>query len=428
MPFTKNQLIILILGLLLAGGVVFLFIYGSQKNSGQLTGSIEFWGVFDSPAQIGEIIGAYQATQPKLRVNYRQVDPASYESELVNALASGKAPDVIMFHNTWLPKHINKIVPFSAAQISLDQYRNLFPQVAEQDFAPDGAVYALPLYIDTLATFYNRDAFDNAAIAVPPKTWGEFEKLVPQLRQLDKLGRIQKAAAAIGGSNRSINRAPDLISLLMLQTGTQMVSNDFSRAEFSSKEGLNALNFYTKFANPISPVYTWGDAFGYSLDSFAAGDTAMMFNYSYQAAALKEKNPFLNFRIIPMMQPDNRAKDVNYANYWGLAVTVGAKNKVAAQDFALKVTTDPTIAERYLTVTKRPPALLTLINKYINDPEIGLFARQALTARSWPQIDDAAVDQTFSDMIAAVLTNRQPAQKALDEASGKITQLMEQRK
>lgn len=415
------------MGLALVAGVVFLLIYGSQKNSSELSGTINFWGVFDSPAAMGEVISAYRATQPKVDVVYRQIDPNSYESELINALASGRAPDVIMFHNSWLPKHINKILPLDPAQISIPQYRELFPQVAEQDFAPDNAVYALPLYIDTLALFYNQDTFDNSSIAVPPKTWGEFEKLIPKLRQLDKLGRIQKPAAAIGGSNRSINRAPDLLSLLMLQTGTEMVSKDFSRANFSSKEGINALNFYTKFANPISPAFTWSDSFGYSLDSFSVGDTAIMFNYGYQAPYLRDKNPFLNFRVIPMLQPDDRSQEVNYANYWGLAMTVAAQNKLVAQDFIIKITTDPTIAERYLTITKRPPALRSLINKYINDPEIGTFARQALTARSWPQIDSVEIDKAFSEMISAVLTNRLSSQRAIEEAAGKVSQLMDQR-
>lgn len=428
MSLTKNQLIILILGLILVVGVVLLLVFGSQGRSGELSGTINFWGVFDSPAMINEIISGYRSENPKVNVDYRQIDPANYENELINALASGRAPDVIMFHNSWLPKHINKISPLDPSQISIGQYRELFPQVAEQDFAPDNAIYALPLYIDTLALFYNQDIFDNNSIALPPKTWEEFEKLVPKLRQLDRLGRIQKAAASIGGSSRSINRAPDLLSLLMLQTGTEMTSKDFSRVLFASKEGVNALNFYTKFANPLSPVFTWSDSFGYSLDSFTAGDTAIMFNYAYQAPFLKDKNPFLNFRVIPMMQPANREQDVNYANYWGLAMTVSAQNKLVAQDFIIKVTTDPAIAERYLTITQHPPALRSLINKYLTDPDIGLFARQALTARSWPQIDNIEVDKTFSEMITAVLTNRLSSQRAIEEAAGKVTQLMQQRK
>src|SRR3989304_8274525 len=107
MTLTRNQLIILVFGLLLVVGVILLLIFGSQGRSGELSGTINFWGVFDSPAAMGEVISAYRATQPKVDVIYRQIDPANYESELINALASGRAPGGIMFHNSWLPKHIN---------------------------------------------------------------------------------------------------------------------------------------------------------------------------------------------------------------------------------------------------------------------------------------------------------------------------------
>ncbi|MEK7654543.1 MAG: extracellular solute-binding protein [Patescibacteria group bacterium] len=424
MSFTRNQIAILVLGLVLVAGVVLLFIYGSRERGITVSGNITFWGVFDSTLAMSQAIAAYRAQSPYVNVSYRQVDPASYESELIDALASGKAPDVIMFHNSWLPKHFNKIVPFSSELITIDRYRALFPTIAEQDFAPDGKIFALPLYIDTLALFYNQDIFDNAAVALPPKTWGDFEKLIPKLRQMDKLGRIQKAAAAIGGSSRSINRATDLLGLLMLQTGTQMVNDDFTNATFASREGLNALNFYTKFANPISPSYTWGDSFPYSLDSFANGDTAIIFNYAYQADLLKEKNPFLNFHVTGMLQPDERTQEVNYGNYWGLAVTVGTRNLVAAQDFALKMAGDPAVAEQYLLATKRPPALRSLISKYSGDPEVGIFARQALTARSWPQADGAQIERIFSDMVNTVLTGRRPATQALEEAAGAVSQVM----
>lgn len=407
-------------------GVILLFVYGSRERSIKFSGEINFWGVFETPEAINTLISAYRAQRPSVTVNYREVNPASYESEFVNALASGNAPDVVMFHSSWLPEHNNKILPFGSEAINIDTYRQLFPVVAEQDFAPDGLVYAFPLFIDTLALYYNRDLFDNAGVALSPTTWEEFEKLIPKLRKLDKLGRIQKPAAAIGGSNRSINRATDLLGLLMLQTGTEMVNSNFTRATFDSAQGLNGLNFYTKFANPVSPAFTWSDSLPYSLDNFSEGNTAMMFNYAYQAGALKEKNPFLNFRIAPMLQPENRSQDVNYANYWGLAVTVGAKNKSAARDFAQLVTTDPTIAEAYLVASGRPPALRSLIAKYLNHPDLGLFARQALTARSWPQADSSEVEKAMSEMVESVLAGRFAPKRALEEAAGKVTRLMEQ--
>lgn len=422
-----RKIIFIIAGALVIGLIILLFVFGAKKPSEQLSGNLTFWGVFDSQTVMNSIISSYQTLNPGVNITYRQLNPATYENDLVNALAGANPPDLFMVHNTWLPKHFNKMMPFSDQQISLANLRSLFPTVVEQDFAPDGVIFALPLYIDTLAMFYNQDIFDNKGAALPPKNWKEFEGIVSKLRTLDKQGRIEKPAAAIGGSNRSINRATDILNLLMLEAGTQMVRDDFSGAAFNSAQGLEALSFYTKFADPTNPSYTWDDSLPYSLDSFAAGDMAIMFNYSHQIAFLKDKNPFLNFRIAPMLQPEIKTQDVNFANYWGVAASNKSPNRFVVQNFILFLTTNSQVSQNYLQLTGKPPALRSLISQYLNQPELGVFSRQALTARSWPQIDNVAVENAFSEMIESVLTGKLTVRKALEEAEGKVTQLMERR-
>lgn len=428
MGLTRNQVLLILGSLAVVGGIVALFFFGSRTAEKEFSGELNFWGVFDSGAAMEQVTAAYKTIHPKVEINYRQLNPTNYENDLVNALAGTNPPDLFMVHNTWLPEHYNKMAPFSPEKMPISNLRNIFPSVVEQDFAPDGIVFALPLYIDTLALFYNQDIFDQKGIAVPPKNWSEFEALIPKLRTIDKQGRIQKPAAAIGGSNKSINRATDLLNLLMLQSGTKMVEDDFSRASFDSPEGLEALNFYTNFANPSSPNYTWNESLAYSVDSFAAGETAMMFNYSHQIAFLKEKNPFLNFRVMPMLQPQTAVQEVNYANYWGLAASSKTPNWQIAQDFILFLTANPQNSNAYLNITGKPPALRGLINQYLNDPTFGVFAKQALTARTWPQIDNSMIENVFSEMIESVLAGKLNAKKSLEEAEGKVNQLMQQRR
>lgn len=431
MALSRTQIIILGASGILVLLVILIFtgiIPGlrTETGRGQFAGKITFWGVFDSSDVISQIIADYQKLQPKVEVSYRQMDPETYERDLINSLAGTGGPDVFMFHNTWLPKHFNKVSPLSSEQLSIGAFENLFPTVVEQDFAPDGIVFALPLYLDTLAMYYNKDYFDAKGIALPPKTWSELQNLVPRLRETDKSGRIQKSAAALGGSDLSINRATDILNLLLLQSGTKMVSDDFIQATFAS-DGLPSLNFYTQFANPASPYYTWNESLHYSLDNFAQGNTAVMFNYSHQVPVLKEKNPFLRFGISPMPQPSGTSQPVNFANYWGVAVSAKSNNYLAAGDFILYLTTNLEANKKYLSLNGRPPALRLLINDGLNDAELGVFNRQSLTARSWPQIDSAVVEEEFSRMISDVISGRAPAERAIKEAEDRITSLMQRR-
>ncbi len=439
MTFSRNQLIII--GSVAAVILLFaiLFYIGYRGPLTRQEARLEMWGIFDDLRKVEPLIRGFQRSSPGVIINYRQFnDPEQYEKELVNAFAAGNGPDVFMFHNTWLPKHFDKIVPLPQEQLPLSKFRELFPQIAEQDFVLNGFIYALPLSVDTLALFYNRDDFNNAALPFPPKTWAEFENDVLRLRKVNpSTNEVVKAAAAIGGSLKSVNRATDLLSLLMLQYGTKMTSSDFSRASFSQQvdfqgqsfsPGLTALNLYTEFANPGSKFYTWSDTLHYSLDNFPAEGVSMIFNYAYQIPQIKQKNPFLNFGIAPMPQPSADAKAVNFPNYWGLAVSNKTRDPSVAWQFVLAAATDSATADAYARATAKPPALLSLINQYLNDPQLGVFAQQALTARSWSQIDNVIIENIFSSMIEAVTSGRESPADALREAENKVTVLMQQRK
>jgi ABC-type glycerol-3-phosphate transport system substrate-binding protein len=392
---------------------------------------LEFWGVFDSISAYRPVIDQFQNLHPGIRINYRQFDdPRAYEKELINALAANRGPDIFMLHNTWLPKHYDKISPLSQEKLNFAVYSNqLFPEVVTQDFTSNKIIYAFPLSVDTLVLIYNKNIFNQSGVALTPTTWWEFQNIIPKLRILDKTGQFTRAGAAIGGSNKSINRATDLLSLLMLQAGAPMVDSDFTRATFSQtltggfSPGLNALEFYTRFTNPINFDYTWNEALHYSPDAFAEGSVAMIFNYAEQLAYLKTKNPFLNFAVAPMPQT-KPAEPVNYANYWGYTVSNKTLYSDLAWDLVLLLTTNQDNAKAYLQETQKPPALRFLIDEYLNDPEFGVFTKQILTAISWPQIDNNAVETIFSNMIESVISGKQTTRAALSQAEAQITQLM----
>ena len=431
MSLSRSQLIIIggVGGVVLL--IVALFVFGGRGPLNPPREELVVWGVFDEIGAFRAGIDAFQTSVRKnTQVLYERKNEQTYEQDLIQALAAGTGPDILMFHSTWLPKHFDKVAPLAETALPIAQFRGLYPTVVEQDFAPDGVIFALPLYVDTLALYWNKDYFDRKSIPTPPREWEEFNTLVPRLRELDASGNVVKAAAAIGGSSKSVNRAADLMSLLMLQAGTAMTNNNFGRATFAAPvgggkvPGLGALEFVAQFANPASSVYTWNDRLHYSVDNFAEGDVAMMFNYAYQTGLLHEKNPFLKFDIAPMPQPRGASQPVNFANYWGLAVSKKSAKADLAWQFVKFLTTDQVSMRTYGEITKHPPALRALITEAQDDAELGVFARQALTARSWPQIDNLLVERAFSDMIEAVTSGRLSARNALKEAEDAITSAM----
>ncbi len=388
-----------------------------------VTGSLTVWGL-DTEATFQPLLQQFKVTFPGVSVIYRAFSNyTQYEDALIDALASGEGPDVFMIPNTGVPGYKNKIVPFPSTRVSTNQVREFFPQIVEQDFVSGGSVYALPLSVDTLALFYNRTLLDSAAVVVP-RNWHEFQAAAPKLTIKNTLGNIVQAGAAIGGS-RNVAYATDIVSLLMLQTGTEMTSLDGSSATFASKDGVNAVSFYSDFANTKSAFFSWSPGFLNSVDAFAQEKVAMIFGYASLVPELQRRNAFLSYGIASVPQPKDATRSISYPSYYGLVVSKQSKSQELAFTFILSSTFYEEAAGAYTSLSKKPPALRSLIQDNLNDPKYGVFSRQALTARSWKQVDPSLVQNTFLQMIQNVVERGVKAETALFTAQQELNRAFE---
>ncbi len=426
MNFSQKQIIII--GAILAVvALVALLVFFNRQPSGKEKISLLVWG-FDKGEVFSPVIGAYKQLRPNVEISYKEIKTADYENYLLGALASGQGPDVFPIYNRQLGKLIKALYPASPSQLSAGQVQDLFPAEVETDFGAgvgtaQEQIFALPLYFDTLALIYNKDLFDQGGVVGPPATWSDFEDAVAKLRAISPNGEITRAGAAIGGSQKTITNAVDVLNNLIFQNGTTMLSGN--NASFASENGANAFNFYLQFANPSSNYYTWNDSQPNDFDGFAAGKTAMVFGYGADVAKIKNKSPFLRMGIAPMPQTTS-FNSVNYAYYWGLAVSKQSRNAAAAWNFVVFAATNSQAASAYSSSSGKPPALRDLIGQKISDPSLGVFAKQALTARSWYQVDERKIKNIFDNAISTVLNTRADPRRTLEQAQTAVTQLMQQ--
>jgi len=429
----SQKKLIIIAGALLAF-VIILGLVVIMKGSGTTSQAVnlQFWGVFDDQNAFQAAVSAYHAINPKVQITYKSFSFNDYEPSLINAFASGQGPDIWLMHNTWLPKHLGKIVPLPQkdAQFSLADFQQQFAAVAESDLTNNGQIYALPIYLDTLALFYSKDILNAAGVATPPRTWEEFNQAVTQIAQIDQNNNINRAGAAIGTA-KNINRSTDILSLLLLQSGVPIFDRQSNRASLSNyTNGKDlaeiALTYYTDFSNPAKRVYTWNDAQHYSIDAFREGTVAMMFNYSHQIKTLRQQAPRLNFSIASVPQL-NAQNPINYANYWAPTVSKASANALEAWKFLVFLSSRAGVAT-YLNATQNPTARRDLIDEQKNDGiELAVFLGQTLTAKSWWQVDNIALEQVLADMIDDVNFSRRDARSALKAAEDKINLLTQRR-
>ncbi|MFH1838299.1 MAG: extracellular solute-binding protein [Candidatus Kuenenbacteria bacterium] len=374
-----------------------------------------FWSVLDNETDPQDdfvnIINNYKAIHPNINITYKKLRYEEYEEELLNAWAEDRGPDIFSIYNTWVGKYKNKILPMPKELIipqkiisgtfkkeekiimqpkttpSLKVLKDKFVDVVYKDAIKEEQVYGLPLSIDSLILYYNKDILNNARIPLPPATWSEFIEMIPKVTIVDKEGNIIQAGAALGTS-KNIANATDILSLLMMQNGTQMI-DESNRATFNISSqsqtdvipGEQALIFYTDFANSTKETYTWNDKMPEAFDSFIQGKLAFYFGYSNNLYLIQNQAPKLNFSMAPMLQIKGNP-EINYANYWLETVSKKTKYSNEAWDFVLFATQEEQ-AKLYLEKTKKPTALRSLIKNQMEDYDLSISAKQILTAQSW---------------------------------------------
>jgi multiple sugar transport system substrate-binding protein len=434
-----------------------------QPNPKQYRVNLEIWGFDDTSDTFSEIIEIYKKINPNIQgIEYKKLAADNYKKELIEAMAAGQGPDIFLVHNTWFPSFSDKILPASKEIVNEQKIRKDFVDVVADDFIDKNQVWAIPLSVDSLALYYNKDLFNAASITSPPKNWDDFIADIGILTKVDNYGEISRSGASLGTAY-NINRATDVLNLMMFQNGTKMTDADgsisFDRSQIINGKpvstGENALTFYTDFAKTGSSKYTWNRNMHYSIDAFSEGNLGMMFNYSWHMKTIENKSPKLNFSVAPVPQ-FAEGTPVNYANYWAYGV---AKNKISAKNSAnvtneiraneawkfltfLTTKSDTPIniqtnsegitpvsnsnfdaASVYAKKTGKPAARRDLIEIQKSDPKLGVFVTENLIAKSWKQADPDAVEQIFSEMIDQVNRGQTNVHDALLTASRRTQQL-----
>lgn len=426
--------------------------------------NLVMWGVFDDIAPYNDTFTAYRALHPNVSIEYHKYRVDEYEGQLLNAFAEDRGPDIFAIHNTWTNAYQPKTTPMpptmklayreiqgvqntpvwvekTTSGMSVTQLKNQFIDQVYRDAVVNAPVagkegqnaeqiFGLPLAVDTMALYYNKDVLNSAGIPTPAASWSELQDHVKRVTKYDDQGKLVRPAVGLGTS-KNVNRAFDILSLLMMQNGAQMADENgnptFNRTppnlarEISP--GQEALVFYTDFANPTKEVFTWDDTQPNSLDAFMAGKTAYYFGYSYDLATIRGQAAKLNFGVttMPQIDPNNQ---VNYANYW--LETVSKKTKYAAQAWNLvQFMASETQVKSYLSKAAKPTALRAIIPTQVSDGDLAPFVAELLTAKSWYHgVNEPAAEAAFGQMINTTLAGTDPdgPQKALSLAADTIAQ------
>lgn len=338
----------IIIGIFVIGIIGFLLFglllprLSKNQSSGKVT--LEYWGLWEDSNIMQSIIADFERQNPTITVHYNKQDPKQYSERLLTRIQNNTGPDIFRYHNSWLPMMLPVLSPLPTDVISKEEFTKNYYPVIQQDLAKNGAVYGIPLEIDTLALYVNSSLVDATGTKIPT-TWTDFITAARSMTVKDEAGKIKTAGAALGTFD-NITHAPDVLSLLLVQNGANLTQLDKT-----TQNASDALTFYTSFAKDQGNV--WDATLDPSLLAFSKGNLAMYFGYSWDMFTIKAVNPNLQFTINPV--PHLPGRTMTIASYWVEGVSNKSKHQKEADLFMKFLTQKTTLQKLYTEQSKTRP-------------------------------------------------------------------------
>ena len=418
-------LIIFGFAILVFSGIINL---GSSKNNAA-QGTVVIWGTVSSQV-MNEYVTDFARQDDGFTMTYVQKEKNTIEQEFIEALASGAGPDLLLLESDTYFRQRDKFYTIPYTNYPLRTFQDTYIDGASVFVTKDG-ISGIPAAVDPLVLYYNKDILAKAGLITPPTTWEDISKLVPLLVKKDRQNALDQTALPLGEA-ANIEHFKEILSLLILQTGNNIVVEDpltnsfVSTLDFTELENSgasDALQFYISFANPVNELYSWNRSLPEALDYFLASKSAFYLGKSSELFTIQERNPNLNFDVTAAPQPTTATRPVNFGTYTAAFIVKSSKNFVTAYTAALQLGGEEfsTFLSTRLSV---PPVHRTLIVNKPLDPYLNVFFSTAQSAFTWPDPSKSGTDKAFRDMITNVSSGRMSPEESVYEASKAIGSLI----
>ena len=398
---------------------------GSSSSGEQIT--LEYWGLWEPDGVMQPIIAEYERANPNVKIIYTQKSFTQYEQNLYTRLKEAEtgspAPDIVRIHNSWLNKFQDQLAPIPQDIMTPSEYTQTFYPTAAVDFTgTDNAIYAIPLEIDGIGLFYNKEIFAAAGVTEPPQDWESIFDLAKSLTVTDSDGTIIRAGIAAGGGS-NIAHSADILSLLLLQSGVEINQNFNTEVSLTSDRAVEALDFYADF---IETHQVWSTDLRKDLELFYSGEVAMMFAPSWRAFDVISANPSIEFGIAPT--PVLGGEELYYSTYWAEAVSKHSENTTEAWKF-LKYLSEPQQLRAFhgnsIEVAGRafgePYSRQDMASDLASHKYLGAYIEMAPNMTSWKMGEETFIKQELIQAVDKRLGNSNVrSEQVLGEAEAAI--------
>jgi ABC-type glycerol-3-phosphate transport system substrate-binding protein len=425
------------IGLYFGFGALFLVALFLISNFSGFSGGIgtnirpvTIWGVLDERTIENRLQRLRSSDRQMAQVRYREVARENFNRRLLNAIAAGEQPDMILVPHTSFVQERTKILPINYEVLPRRTIQDTYVEGFEL-FARQDGMYTVPFLVDPLMMYWNRDILSNNSIATPPRTWEALiSQVVPKVVRRDTSRRVSMSPIAFG-EYRNNEHAFRSLSTLLLQSGSTMAIEKepgvYNITLNASRDGESnplstSLQFYTRFGNPSDALYSWSRTKDLDRDEFLAGNLALYFAPISEMSLLRRQNPNLNFAVTTVPQSVDATVQRTYGDLYGFSILRSSDNQSGAYRVAQTLTSAENM-QYFANEYQMAPARRSLISQGNSAPALQAAYESALIARGWLNPVFSSADLVFQQAIEDILADRRSISQVRSELSARLRNL-----
>lgn len=376
-----------------------------------------------------EILRPYLALNPNLRVNVTVLNWESAWAKISAAAESGQGPDLLELGSTWVAAISAKdaLEPISQSQQNeVGGEAAFFPASWVTTHRHNqGKVYAIPWYAGARVAFYRTDLFKRAGIN-PSDAFANWSSFKQAMQKINGINFEGKKVAALGYPGKSDSDILHNLAPWIWNAGGDFLSADRKSASIFSPETMQAISFYTSFANeglvPLSALEKDSVQIesGFFTNQYAvifSGPWVLkMFNTPKSKGGQMGTVAAKNFGVASY--PAGIKGNQTFFSGSDLAMMRSSKNKEEAWNL-LKYLVSQKAQVKFSQLSGMLPARLDALYdpSLMQDPHYAEFVKQVSLGRHYPVVPAwAQLETVFRTNIAKIVTTVSGQQGAQSQA------------
>lgn len=402
---------------------------GNSSNTAR--GTVRIWGTFPEEIVRQRIDTSINNTQSDYRVEYQEIGRETFTLSFIRALADRNPPDLLFVDNEIYAQVRDKLYTIPYEALTLREYQSTYIDGASL-FLESNGVSALPVAVDPLVLYYNRDLLAGQNYLIPPNTWTGLVQSIPRFLRRDVNQSIAQNAIALGEVT-NIPHYKKILSTIFLQSGVPITQKTPEGQFFPAlgtqsliqdgiPPGVEVLDFYTSFANTTNAHFNWSRSLPSADEFFLSGSSAFYIAPASELFSLQERNPNLNFDMAPLFQIDDAVRPATFGTLYGIAVVAESPNFVTAYTVMSQLSTDAFTTE-LTNALAIAPVRRSLLLQAQTDRYRAIMYQVAPNTFSWIDPNPEITDRAFTQAVAGILRGSLSVSAALGELQGSLTRI-----